>query len=192
MIDFHFSVLLNLLQFLNWQTFKSTKEDLAGSGFCRRLTPSALGRGWPLIPRVRNGECVDRRLSHSLGLCSGTASIKFLFSSLILAWCFSKSSLGLSNSYMEQRGEENARGVVVQGSGHQEVWHGQVHQGNNKGRKSKYWKKIVKVGRGGKGKARDIFREIKTNKQERIKKEMSDYAYFCCLCRICFDLLQIR
>lgn len=49
---------------------------------------------------------MDRRFSHSLGLDSGTASIKFLFSSLMLAWCFTKSSLGLSKSFSEQGGKE--------------------------------------------------------------------------------------
>lgn len=87
--------------------FKSTQRSFCDQ--CRRLTPSALGRGWPLIPTVRNGECVDKRLSHSLGLCSGTASIKFLLSSLMLAWCFRTSSLGLSKSYRE-RGEMMHRG----------------------------------------------------------------------------------
>lgn len=66
------------------------------------LTPSVLGSGWPLMPRVRNGECVDRRLSHSLCRGSGTASMKFLFSSLMLAWCRSRSSWGLSNSYVSE------------------------------------------------------------------------------------------
>lgn len=107
---------------LSAQFLNSTIKNLLESGFSSRLTPSALGRGWPLIPRVRNGECVDRRLSHSLGLCSRTASMKFFFSSLMLAWCFSKSSWGLSNSFMEQGG-----------------WV-QLNRENNKGRKNKQWK----------------------------------------------------
>ena len=48
------------------------------------LTPSVPGP--PLAPAVRKGECVERRLSHSLGRESGTACMKFLFSSLTLAW----------------------------------------------------------------------------------------------------------
>lgn len=44
------------------------------------------GCSWPLMLAVRNGELVERRLSHSLGRGSGTDSMKLLFSSLMLEW----------------------------------------------------------------------------------------------------------
>lgn len=135
MTDFNSNIQLHLFQFLDRPTLTQFKR--IEQGFSGRLTPSALGRGWPLIPRVRNGECVDRRLSHSLGLRSGTASMKFLFSLLMLAWCFSRSSWVLSNSYAEQKGKR---------------WRsrtgGPVNQENNEGRKNKQWKEIVEVGLG--------------------------------------------
>lgn len=90
-----------------------TVEQSLSSSVPSTVTPSALGRGWPLIPRVRKGECVDRRLSHSLGLGSGTASMKFLFSSLMLAWCLSSTSWGLSKSFTEE--SRDGKDVAVQG-----------------------------------------------------------------------------
>ena len=62
------------------------------------LTPSPVGI-CPLMLSVRKGEWVDKRLSHSLGRGSGTDSMKFFFSSLMLAWCFLISSWLLSKSY---------------------------------------------------------------------------------------------
>lgn len=44
------------------------------------------GCTWPLMLAVRKGDCVDRRLSHSLGRGSGTDSMKLRFSSLMLLW----------------------------------------------------------------------------------------------------------
>lgn len=45
---------------------------------------------------------MDKRLSHSLGRGSGTDSMKFFFSSLMLAWCFFISSWVLSRSYQQK------------------------------------------------------------------------------------------
>lgn len=140
-------------------------KNLLESGFSGRLTPSALGRGWPLIPRVRNGECVDSRLSHSLGLCSGTASMKFFFSSLMLAWCFSKSSWGLSNSCMEQGGRV------------------QLNRENNKGRKNKEWKQNGNVH----GEREDEGHLKKGEINRKKQRKTSNYVSFCCSV-----LLQIR
>lgn len=52
--------------------------------------------------RLRKGEWVDKRLSHSLGRGSGTDSMKFFFNSLMLAWCFFISSWVLSRSYHQK------------------------------------------------------------------------------------------
>lgn len=44
------------------------------------------GCSLPLMLTVRNGELVERRLSHSLGWGSGTDSMKLLFIWLMLVW----------------------------------------------------------------------------------------------------------
>lgn len=57
-----------------------------------KLTPSVPVWTCPLKLRVRKGEWVERRLSHSLGRGAGTDSMKLFFSSRILAWCLMISS----------------------------------------------------------------------------------------------------
>lgn len=73
-----------------------------GAAHAQVLTPSAAEGICPLTLRLRKGEWVDRRLSHSLGRGSGTDSMKFFFSSLMLAWCFLISSWVLSRSYQQK------------------------------------------------------------------------------------------
>lgn len=60
------------------------------------------GCTWPLMLTVRNGELVERRLSHSLSRGSGTDSMKLLFSSLMLVWWRMISVWVLSRSYKEK------------------------------------------------------------------------------------------
>lgn len=72
-----------------------------GTAHAKVLTPSAPVGICPLMLRLRKGEWVDKRLSHSLGRGSGTDSMKFFFSSLMLAWCFFISSCVLSRSYQQ-------------------------------------------------------------------------------------------
>lgn len=57
------------------------------------------GWSWPLMLNLRNGELVERRLSHSLGCGSGTDSMKLLFSSLMLLWWRMISVWVLSRSF---------------------------------------------------------------------------------------------
>lgn len=73
-----------------------------GTAHAKVLTPSVPVGICPLTLRLRKGEWVDKRLSHSLGRGSGTDSMKFFFNSLMLAWCFLISSWVLSRSYQQK------------------------------------------------------------------------------------------
>lgn len=157
--------MLLLLFFLSNSSTDRLNELKGSVVFCARLTPSALGRGWPLIPRVRKGECVDRRLSHSLGLESGTASMKFLFSSLMLAWCLSSTSWGLSKSFTEE--SRDGKDVAVHGGGWRSTgWRKRIIQGQ-------------KVHRGWVGREREGRRCVV--ERERLKeKSQIIWWVFCC------------
>lgn len=90
----------------NKQKLRGTESHIAmlalGTARAKVLTPSAPVGICPLMLRLRKGEWVDKRLSHSLGRGSGTDSMKFFFSSLMLAWCFFISSCVLSRSYQQK------------------------------------------------------------------------------------------
>lgn len=172
-------------------------NQVLGSGwfFCVKLTPSALGRGWPLIPSVRNGECVDRRLSHSLGLGSGTASMKFFFSLLMLAWCLSRSSWGLLNSYTEESWEGKDNVVVVVAGCRKRVTGNMVERQVEQVRMragNEGWMGRERVDEGyvhSWEKGRD---EQTGENREKWKKEVRFMLLFCCFCTISVDLLLIK
>lgn len=64
-----------------------------------QFTELTAGCSWPLMLTVRKGELVERRLSHSLGLGSGSDSMKLLLSSLMLVWWRMISVWVLSTSF---------------------------------------------------------------------------------------------